>query len=228
MTTKSENRRFSRLFGVPRAWGGAVDLVLASLGVNVLSLAIPITLMQVYDRIVPAESYDTLIWLVALCFGAVAIEGLLRFMRAMVSAWMAARFEHIVGTEAVARILGSRLAEFRKHSLGAHIDRLNAVGMLRTFYAGQVFQVLLDVPFVAVFLLAVYYLLPNLVPVTLCVAALFLLTILLVKKRFKKVRELQELQNDRRFDFILEVLGGIHFLKAQAFEEEMLRRYERL
>ena len=208
--------------------GGAVDLVVASLGVNVLSLAIPITLMQVYDRIVPAENYDTLIWLVALCAAAVAIEGLLRFMRAVVSAWMAARFEHVVGTEAVGKILGSRLAEFRKHSLGAHIDRLNAVSMLRTFYAGQVFQVLLDLPFVAVFLLAVYYLSPNLVPVTLCVAALFLLAILLVKKRFKKVRELQELQNDRRFDFILEVLGGIHFLKAQAFEEEMLRRYERL
>jgi ATP-binding cassette, subfamily C, bacterial LapB len=202
--------------------------VVASLGVNLLSMAIPITLMQVYDRIVPADAVSTLIWLVVLCVVALLLEGSLRFMRSVVGAWMAARFEHIVGTKAVDKILRSRLGEFRKHSLGAHIDRLNAVGMLRTFYAGQVFQVLLDIPFVFVFLFAVFFLSPKLIIVTISVSVLFLACIAVVKKRFKKVRELQEVQNDRRFDFILEVLGGIHFLKAQAFEEEMMRRYERL
>lgn len=34
--------------------------------------------------------------------------------------------------------------------------------------------------------------------------------------------------DDRRYNFIIEVLGGIHTIKGLAMEEQMLRRYERL
>jgi ATP-binding cassette, subfamily C, bacterial LapB len=39
------------------------DLLSSSLAINILSLALPITLMQVYDRILGNEAKTTLVWL---------------------------------------------------------------------------------------------------------------------------------------------------------------------
>ena len=48
-------------------------LVLATLAVNVLALALPLTLLQVYDRIIPHKSFDSLTWLVIGCLTAIYV-----------------------------------------------------------------------------------------------------------------------------------------------------------
>lgn len=204
------------------------DLIAASFAINVLSLAVPLTLMQVYDRIIPNQSTSTLTWFVVVCAVAVLTEGVLRLFRAQISAWSAARFEHLVSTGAMDKILGSSLAEFERHGLGVHLDRMNAVTTLRGFYSGQVFQVILDLPFAALFVLIVGYLGGVVVIVPIIMISLYFVLIRIVKRNFEKSRSDQVATNDRRFNFIIELLGGVHLLKSQAMEEQMLRRYERL
>lgn len=213
---------------VPGWREGSADLVGASLTINLLSLAIPLSVMQVYDRVLPFEGMGTLTWFVVGCGVALLLEGAVRHARALVAAWLAARFEHLVGCAAVENLLASRLEDFERDGLGVHLDRLNTVSTLRGVYAGQVFQVLLDLPFVLLFLGAVAYLAGWLVLVPLSVIAAFGGSMALIHGHFQTSRANQITTNDRRYNFIIELLGGIHLVKSQSFEEQMLRRHERL
>lgn len=213
---------------IPGSIGNAVDQMAASLVINILSLAIPLTLMQVYDRIIPNHSMNTLLWLAVVCGISVILESVIRYYRAEMAAWFAARFEHLVSTSAMEKILKSSVRDFESTGLGTHLDRMNSVVVLRGFYAGQVFQALLDLPFAFLFLGAVYYLGGALVLVPAGLIAIYLLSIVYIQRQYQKAREGQVVINDRRFNYIIELLGGIHLMKSQAMEEQMLRRYERL
>lgn len=206
----------------------SADLLVATVLINMLSLALPLTMMQVYDRIIANRTVDTLVWLIVGCIVALLLEGALRIVRAFISAYMAARFEHTAGCQAVHKILNSRLDAFDQDGPSTHLDRLNAVGALRGFYAGQAFQVLMDLPFALLFLIAVGYLGGIIVLVPVCVILAFLATAVFLNRRFKAAREQQIEANERRTGFVVEVLSRIHTLKAVSMEEQMLRRYEKL
>jgi len=204
------------------------DLLLASFLINMLSLALPVTLMQVYDRILPNKALETLSWLVVACSAALLFEGVLRVSRALISGWMSAKFEHLMGCELIDKLLSSRLTEFEQDRVGTHLERIKSLGMLRGFYSGQIFQILLDLPFVILFIVGIWYLGGVLAFYVLAVIAIFLWLVYSTKERFEQYRYTELDITNKRFSFILELLSGIHTVNALAIEEQMLRRYETL
>ena len=82
-------------------------MVVASVAINVLALALPLLMLQVFDRILPYRSLDTLTLLILGTGVAIAAEAGLRLMRASVMVWAAARFEHGAMCDAVSRLLAS-------------------------------------------------------------------------------------------------------------------------
>ncbi|MEO5349969.1 MAG: ABC transporter transmembrane domain-containing protein [Magnetococcus sp. YQC-3] len=204
------------------------DSLLVTATIHFLSLAVPITLMQVYDRILPNEAGSTLFWLVFGAVLALLMDGVLRWARLVISAWNTARFEYLIGSDAVGRILSSRLEDFEKSGIGVHLDRLGSVSSLGGFYAGQLPMVLFDVPFAAIFLVAIWYLGGNIVLFPLAMAGLYFLILYYARQKYEKAKIQQIATNDRRFNYIIETLSGLHLVKAQTLEEQMLRRYERL
>lgn len=202
--------------------------LLVTATIHCLSLAVPITLMQIYDRILPNEAGSTLFWLVFGAVIALLMDGLLRWARSVISAWNAARFDYLIGSNTVSRILSSRLEDFEKSGIGVHLDRLGSVAGLGSFYAGQLPMVLFDIPFAALFLVAIWYLGQSIVLFPLAMAGLYFFILYYVRKKYERAKLQQIATNDRRFNYIIETLSGLHLVKAQTLEEQMLRRYERL
>jgi ATP-binding cassette, subfamily C, bacterial LapB len=216
------------LGAVARMPGGMFDLFMGSFFINILSLVMPLTLLQVYDRILPNNAEGTLMLLVMGVGMALVLEALLRIARSYVSGWMGARFEHIAGCAAIERLMGSNIVKFEEQGVGGHLERLNALGTLREYYSGQTILALWDLPFAVLFLLGISYLAGWLVFVPITLITLFGISAIIVGKKLKNSIDLRMLADDRRFNFIIEVLGGVHTVKAMAMEEQMLRRYERL
>ncbi|MGN7612869.1 peptidase domain-containing ABC transporter [Magnetococcales bacterium HHB-1] len=216
------------LYTLPRIKMTALSLALASLFINVLSLALPVTLIQVYDRILPNQGTATLTWLVIGVSIALLLEVALRTGRSYVSGWMGVQFETRVGASTFGHLLQTGIVTFEKDGLGVHLDRLNAVNILREFYSGQAFQVLLDLPFIFLFIGAVWYLAGALALVPLTAVLIFTLVVLIAKHKFRQALDDRTVANDRRYNFVIEILSGIHTVKSMAMEEQMLRRYERL
>lgn len=204
------------------------ELVLASLFLNVLTLALPVALLQVYDRIIPNQSQGTLQLLVLGVGVALLFEAVLRMGRSHVTGWVGARFEHRAGCGAMARLLGTSIGAFEREGSGAHLERLNALGTVKDFYAGQAILTLLDLPFAAIFLFLIWFIAQELVIIPAGLLGLFLLSALGVGRQLRNALKKRMTADDRRFNFIIEVLSGIHTVKSMGMEAQMLRRYERL
>lgn len=216
----------AKLKALPYFTQNVVELSLASIGINLLALALPLTLLQVYDRIIPNHTHATLLWISAGCAVAMVMESLLRVARAFTGSWLAARLEHTVGTGSIDHFLSARLELVEGTPVGELLERLNASGILRHFYSGQLFQILLDIPFVILYLLAVFLIAGPLVLWMVGVIGIFLAVTFWMRKKFEKVSEGAEEAKERRQSFVIEVLGGMHAVRAQTFEEKLLRHYE--
>lgn len=204
------------------------DLAAVSLFVNGLSLALPLLILQIYDRILPSAGLDTLALLVVGVVAALGIDALLRIGRSHITNWIGARFEHVAGCRAFERILSNNLQTYARDGSGVHLERMSALGTVKEFYAGQALLTLLDLPFAALFLGLIWYLGGVLVVVPAAMLLMFTLSALIVGSRLHHALDERMTWDDRRFNFIIEVLNGIHSVKAMAMEAQMMRRYERL
>jgi len=225
---KTEAASTSSLGSIAYMPGSIFDLMIASVFINVLALAMPLTLLQVYDRIIPNSADETLILLIVGVGSALVLEAFLRMGRSYVSGWMGARFEHLAGCAAIDRLFGASILDFEVDGAGTHLERFNALSQLKEFYAGQAILALCDLPFAAIYLGAIAYLAGPLVLVPIVLIVAFALFAMLLGRRIRRSLESRSLADDRRFSFIIEVLGGIHTVKGLAMEEQMIRRYERL
>ncbi|MEZ5648048.1 MAG: ATP-binding cassette domain-containing protein [Alphaproteobacteria bacterium] len=203
-------------------------LILATIGLNFLALALPVTILQVYDRIIPNAAIDTLWVLVGGVIVALIFDGLLRQGRSGITSWTAARFEHICNCRAMARVLNSNLVTLEKDAPGVYLDRFKSIDQLKDLYSGQLALTLIDLPFAALFLGLILYLGGWLVLVPILLFIPFAIIAAWGATRVRAAIEQRNALDDRRYNFIIEVLLGLHTVKGMAMEAQMLRRYERL
>ncbi|OAN48823.1 peptidase domain-containing ABC transporter [Magnetospirillum moscoviense] len=204
------------------------ELGLASTVINILALALPIMLLQIYDRIIPHQSMSTLGMLTVGVVVAMVLESAVRMGRNHLTGWLGAAFEHRLSCEAFKRLLRAPLPDFERHGPTVLMERLRASAKVREFYSGQALLSLFDVPFVVVYI-ALIALLGGwlaMVPVAM-VGAFTLVAIRNGRKVRDDIRRRAEF-DERRFSFLAEALTGIHSVKTMAMEEMMQRRYELL
>jgi ATP-binding cassette subfamily C protein LapB len=204
------------------------DVLAASFTLNLLALVMPIVILQTYDRIVPNNSRDTLLLLVVFVAGALVLDAFLRLGRTYVTGWAAARFEHRLGCSMARRLLSADLASFEHSAAGVHLDRMTAIDRLRDFYCGQSILVMVDLPFAFLFLGLIAYLAGALALVPLGVLIAFAVLAWKLGQHLRVAIENRSEVDDRRYNFIIELLTGIHTVKALGMEAQMVRRYERL
>lgn len=204
------------------------SILLSSLGVNLLSMALPLTILQVYQKIIPNSALETFGYLLAGLAMVILIDGLLRAARSYTIAWQGARFEHLISREAIDKLTGTTLHTFAGVPVGRHLEDLQAVDTLRDFYGGSGLINLLEAPFVLVFL-AMVFLIGG--PIGFVPLALFVIcggfAYVLGQRMRQQIGDRNNLDMQRN-NFILEVLNGLAHIKSQALEAFMQRRYERL
>ena len=208
-------------------WARA-DVLVASFTLNLLALVMPVVILQTYDRIVPNNSLETLLLLVLGVVAALVFDAFLRLGRTYITGWAAARFEHKLGCTMVGRMLSSDLASYERSAAGVHLDRMTAIDRLRDFYCGQSILVLVDLPFALLFLGLIAYLAGALVMVPIAILASFAFLAWRTGQQLRTAIEERSEVDDRRYNFIIELLTGIHSVKSLGMEAQMVRRYERL
>ena len=203
-------------------------IYVSSFFINLLALALPLVILQVYDRILPNEATATLSLLaIGLC-GVLVLDTAMKIARAHMVGWVTAHHEYRISMEAVTRILNARSVDLEAEAPSVHLDRLNALDAMREFYGGQSRLLLLDLPFVFIFLGLMAFIGGYIVIVPI---VLFLLLGSISIKRggvLRAVLQSRSQHDDRRYDFIIESLVGIETIKTMAMEPQILRRFERL
>lgn len=203
-------------------------VVAATLASNLLALALPMVLLQAYDRIIPHQATSTLTALIIGLVVVLFLDAAVRIVRASIMAWSTAQYEYSANCALVDRMLHAPIDEFESSPVGRRVERFSAVDVVREFYGGQGAQNLVDLPFMLIFLALIGLIGGHLVLVPLAIAALCGLSVLVLGRRLNQSLESRSLNDDRRYSFVLEVLNGIENVKGMAVETLMVRRYERL
>lgn len=206
----------------------ARELLLATLWINVLSLALPILTLQVYDRILPHPGTGTFAVLVTGVCAAIALEAVLRLVRSYLLLRNGASYEHRLSCLAMGRILNARLGSTNSSGIGEQLNRVSSIATLKDFHSGYALTVLAELAFVPIFLCVIAYLYPPVAVVAGLVLLVFALLSLVVGVGVRKAIEARETANDTRFNFLIEVLDGIRTVKTLALERLMARRYDAL
>lgn len=149
-----------------------VWLSLLSIGTNVLALALPLALLQVYDRILPNQSEGSAIVIFGGVFVALVLAGVFRFVRATIFARLSAEQDFHNSMALAETILGSDASEENGRVA------LSSSTRARDLHVGQSLISLYDAPFAFIFLALVWFLggavvLAPVVIVVLASAALF-------------------------------------------------------
>ncbi|MGX9143424.1 type I secretion system permease/ATPase [Mesorhizobium sp. 128a] len=146
------------------------DIGVFSLLINILLLVIPLYLLQVYDRVLPSSSVETLLYLSAMAVVALAFLGLLDAVRAIYAQRVAATVDQKLGARTFAVSLGARYA-------GSALSPLNDLATACAFIRSRGVAVLFDLPFAPVFLALLYFIHPVLFWLTLAGAVLLFLLV---------------------------------------------------
>lgn len=133
-----------------RDWAGYLDVIVASLVANLLALAGILFSIQVYDRVVPAQSLPTLYVLFGGVLLAIVFEFIMRLVRA--------RITDIVGKRADLRlsdlVYGHALrlrSDSRPKSSGTFMAQLRELDSLREIITSTSLGAMVDLPFVLLF-----------------------------------------------------------------------------
>ena len=204
------------------------DVLVASFFINILLLAFPLVVLQVYDRILPNQAMGTLLLLVLGVAVALVLDAVLKTARAFIAGWAGAHFEHHVGLKSLEYLMSASADKFEVDPAGKHLDRLAGVDLVRDFYSSQASLVLVDLPFVIVFIAVLGYISGSLALVPVGLLVIFGFISLRIGVRLRRALAARTEWDDRRFSFIIEVLNGIHTVKSAAMEKLIERRYERL
>ncbi len=150
--------------------------------IAVLSLAVPLYTMQVFDRVLSSSSLDTLLMLTLVVGGCVLAMGILQLFRQVmltqVSRWLDDKLSQSIVARSVA------LAIYTPTIGTQPVRDLNTI---RSFFASPHFFSLLDAPW-AILFFGVLYLINVTIGIVVTIAAVFLLILAILTQRLPAKR----------------------------------------
>jgi ATP-binding cassette subfamily C protein LapB len=204
------------------------DVLVASVLINLLGLVLPLAILQVYDRVIPHAATATL-WLLVLGTAcALAMEMVLRVARSYLIAWSAMKLAWQTNAEAAARVADAPANLVDAEPAARWIQRLQAVATVSEFQISPARLVLVDLPFVAIFLVLLAASSGWLALVPLAVFLAFGIAAIARGLELRRATAERLSAEAKIRDFLIEALNGIVTAKALGMEQQILRRFERL
>lgn len=204
--------------------GSLVAVIVFSFMINVLMLTMPLYMLQIYHRVIPNRSFETLLFLTVLALGALLTLGVLEALRSMVLLRVALWLEERLG----AHVLGGSIARaIRKRKTEASVRDLRDLATLRDFIAGSTSSTFLDLPWTPLFIVVLFLIHPIIGVITL-VGVLLLVAIAFGTERATKelTRNVSE-KSSSALDNASAIMRNADVIKAMGMRDHLLRRWQK-
>ena len=189
------------------------DILLAAVLINLFAVAMPLFVLNVYDRVVPNHATETL-WVLTIGILVVLVaELVLRIMRGYFVDLAASRTDVRVSANLMEHVMGMRM-EARPPSAGSFASNLGAFESVRSFIGSATVISFVDLPFVLLFMGVIAYIaVPLAIPV-LVGALIVLLYAMTVQRRMHDLARTTHRASARRNASLVESLVGIEAIKS--------------
>ncbi|QUX96334.1 type I secretion system permease/ATPase [Marinomonas sp. CT5] len=144
---EEENKKSHWFWGtVVSSWRIYRDVFIASLLINIFAVASPLFVMNVYDRVVPNNAFDTL-WVLAIGAAVVYLfDFLLRTLRAYFIDIAGKKSDILISAAIFSKVNNITMAS-RPKSVGAFAKNLQEFESIRDFITSASITTLVDIPF---------------------------------------------------------------------------------
>ena len=194
----------------------------------VVSLATPLFVMAVYDRVVEAHAPETLTPLLTGVLLALGIEGILRFMRAGVLAWFGARLNYIVSTHIFERLMHMPPIFTERASVASQIARIKAFEAVRDFFTGPLFLALAEFPFTVLIMIAIALIAGPVAFVPLVTAAAYAALFFIMRQHIRAAVRLAGQAGAARQETVIETFEKMDSLRTGGLTSAWFRQFRDL
>ena len=158
-----------------------VAVAIFSFCVNLLMLSVPLYLLQLYDRVVPNRSGDTLLFLTAIMISALialaSLEAIRSFILVKIGHWLDRQLsEHLLSGTIVRRVYKQR---------GSSVRALRDLATVRNFFWDPALLSILDIPWTPLFVFVLFMLHPLIGGITLA-GVIILLVLVFVNEKLTR------------------------------------------
>lgn len=207
------------------SWRIYRDVLLASLFINLFAIANPLFTMNVYDRVVPNNAVETL-WVLAIGVLIVFLfDATLKGLRGYFIEVAGKKSDILLSAFLFERVLGSRYSE-KPVSVGAFTSQFREFDQVRNFYTTATISSFVDMPFVVIFLLLIYYVGGPIVWVPLVALPIILGYGLLMRKPIKRAIEQTYASGAQKNAILVESMVGLETVKSLGAEGLVQRIWE--
>lgn len=207
------------------SWRIYRDVLLASFLINLFGLAGPFFTLNVYDRVIPNLAFETL-WVLSTGIGVVYIFNLLmKGLRGYFIDEAGKKANLQISAVMLQKVLGLRM-EVRPKSVGAFSKNLQQFEAIRDFITSFSITALIDLPFMVLGLIAIWYLGGPIVYIHLAAVVLLALYALAIQIPLKKAVENSFQAAAQKNSILVEGLSGIETIKLLGAESQIQRAWE--
>ncbi|MGE5506702.1 MAG: ATP-binding cassette domain-containing protein, partial [Actinomycetota bacterium] len=189
-----------------RFHGLAWALLGQSLIINLLSLGVPLFTMSVYDKVIATGDLAMLVAFLCGVLIVIAGDEVLRELRARVSSYVGARISYIVATTVFERTLLLPLALTERASIGSQLARFKDLESFRDFFGGGIAAIVIDLPFVVLYLVVMVALGGSVALVPVVALAMFAIVVVAVMPVVRRRVAGSGRSVTRRQEFVIETL----------------------
>lgn len=201
------------------------DVLIASIVINLFILANPLFVMNVYDRVVPNNAIESL-WVLAIGVSVVYMfDIILKFLRSYFLEVAGKKSDVLMSAKLFEQTLGLTMAN-RGGSIGAFANNLREFDSIRNFFTSGTIASLVDLPFVIIFLLVIFYIAGSIVLVPIMIILLIMLYSLLLKRPIQHSIEATYEANSQKNSVLIETLTAIDTIKSLGVEAHSQWKWE--
>lgn len=210
----SENRRLYR------------DVIIAAIMINLFAVAMPLFVMNVYDRVVPNHATDTLWVLASGIFIVLTADLVLKMMRSWFVDLGASRADVKLSASIMERVLGMKMVN-RPASAGSFANNVHSFESIRSFMSSLTVIALVDLPFVLLFISIIAIIgWPMVIPIIIG-AALVLVYALSAQSKMHSLSEDSMRAGSMRNGTLIESLSNLETVKSFGAESRIQTIWEK-
>ncbi|MBY8948988.1 MULTISPECIES: type I secretion system permease/ATPase [unclassified Pseudomonas] len=201
------------------------DAIAASLVINLIALAAPLFVMNVYDRVVPNQATATL-WVLAIGIcGAYLFDLLLKSMRSLCLDLAGKKTDLIISATLFERIVGMSM-KMRPARVGSYASNIHEFQGMRDFLTSLTLTSLIDLPFTLIILGVIALLGGHLVWIPIVAFPLALGIGHFLQKPLTATLERTMALGAERQSSLIETLAGLDAVKVNNAESERQYQWE--
>ena len=204
------------------------DVLAGSLVLQLMGLALPLFTQVVIDKVVVHRTSSTLIALGVAMMMFVVFTSALSWIRQYLVLHTGQRIDAVLGSRVFERLLRLPLLYFQHRPTGVISARLQGIDNIRQFIASAATTVVLDIPFLIVFIGIMFWYSLSLTLLVLTIVALIAGASLLVAPLFRERLNEQFRRGAANQAFLTEYISGIETVKSLQCEPQLNQRFRGL